>query len=252
MSKIIKPSWSNILLSQQNEKQVSSTTGSVRLCSVFLNLSFHCDFTLKHNNSLSSIIGYTFSILCRLPALLVIVSYYEASRKCCSCFQTKWPHQEKTDTESQIPHLKTHFTDSTTVTQTKASVAGNGKIFSHPFTQSQKCPVVQRNDQNISPVVSAPLWAAGIKTTFSHLTAHPAEALQVHLTARNKAKKNICFIFQILWLLPIRGCIEKTTKSQQLVERFHTHIVADAEVQVSASQFVHPKQCKSQCSKSHA
>lgn len=78
MSKMIKPSWSNILLSQQNEKQVSSTTGSVRLCSAFLNLSFlnlsfHCNFTLKHNNSLSSIIGYTFSILCRLPALPVTV-----------------------------------------------------------------------------------------------------------------------------------------------------------------------------------
>lgn len=76
MSKMIKPLCCNILLSQQNEKQVASTTGSVRLCSAFLNLSFlketfHCNFTLKHNNSLLSIMAYTFSVLCRLSSLPV-------------------------------------------------------------------------------------------------------------------------------------------------------------------------------------
>lgn len=74
---MIKPLWSNILLSQQNEKQVASTTGSVRLCSAFLNHSFlketfHSNFTLKHN-SLPSITGYTFSIPCSLPALPVTI-----------------------------------------------------------------------------------------------------------------------------------------------------------------------------------
>lgn len=205
MSKIIKPLWSNILLSQQNEKQVASTTGSVRLYSAFLILSFlketfHCNFTLKHNNSLLSITGYTFSILCRLSAL----PGYAAP-----AFRWNGHIKRKQRQETKFTQTLLWHKPKPKLVSARSSVIPSLKLWS---------PQQWGGDR-----ISA-LWLAlasckqlALKTTFSHLTAHSTEALQVqqtvYLTTKNKAKETFCFIFQTRWLLPIRGFKEKTTKS---------------------------------------
>lgn len=149
MPKIIKLLWSNILLSQQNEKQVASTTGSVRLYSAFLKKTFLCNFTLKHNNSLLSIIGYTFSVLrrlCALPVTTMLSGCAAPAFRWNGHIKSKWTQEAKfyiSSHTSQDHYLDILGTDSITVTQTKAE-AGNSKIFSHPFTRAQESPAVGR------------------------------------------------------------------------------------------------------------
>lgn len=154
MSKMIKPLCCNILLSQQNEKQVASTTGSVRLCSAFLNLSFlketfHRNFTLKRNNSLLSIMAYTFSVLCRSSSLPVTTMLLG-----CAAPAFRWNgHIKRKQTLEAKFHISSHTSqdhyldilgrDSIAVTQSKAE-AGNSKIFTYPFTLPQESPAAGR------------------------------------------------------------------------------------------------------------
>lgn len=203
--------------------QVQSSYTVLSLNASFLKGMFHHNFTPEHNNSLLSIIGYTLSIQCRLSSL----PFTTLLPACAEPGFTRNVHgKRKVETRSQVPRLKSHSTGSLLrhtgnrqhCSDTNWSWRWQEQDLQLPFH------LVSEVLSTGEVVRTSSLWIVlsnHVKQMVlrepSHLTANPTEACQVqqtvHLTRKNKAKKNSGFISQPLRLLQIKGFIQKTNMS---------------------------------------